>query len=340
MFLSRRLAVIGNKMGDSVIQTDLIPPSEKGVKLLVVNSFLMVVTAIWTALRFWCRKMKGAGYFAEDWMHLGALICLYGNLVCNNLGVLIGGAGQHLWELQSWHIVRLSVVAYSAQVFYAWSMGLVKMSIVWMLQRIFITPKFTIAARFVMAFNIAWTILTMSMGMLICQPIQMNWNPFTPGGHCGDQVAAFVWIGIIDVINEFCILLLPVPMVWRLQMPLRYKAAVFCMFGAGALTLIFAAVRVWEMAHVDFTDVSYAAVEATIYADVEPGVAIIVSCSPILRPLFDKVFGRSTPIDPKIDIGRRPDGGPRKTTLRTFGRSDRGRRVRRGIRSQRRVSPK
>ncbi|KAK8037649.1 hypothetical protein PG991_000995 [Apiospora marii] len=307
MFLSRRLAIAGNDAGPPVIQTDFIPPSEQGVKLLVINSVLMVLTAIWTALWFWCRKMKGAGYFVEDWMHLGALICFYGNLVCNNLGVLIGGAGHHLWELQPWHIVRLSVVAYSAQVFYAISMGLVKMSIVWMLQRIFITPAFALAAKAVMAFSVAWTILTILMGMLICQPVEMNWNPFTPGGRCGNQLAGFVAVGIIDVVNEFCILLLPMPMVWWLQMPLRYKAAVFCMFGVGVLTLIFAAVRVYEMAHVDFTDVSYAAIDATIYADVEPGVAIIVSCSPILRPLFDRVFGRATPTDPKRDW-RRPDG--------------------------------
>lgn len=109
------------------------------------------------------------------------------------------------------------------------------MNIVWMLHRIFATPKFAIAAKLVMAFTLVWTILVILMGLLICHPVQMNWDPFTPGGSCGDQVTGFMKVGIIDVVNEFCILVLPMPMLWRLRMPLRYRAALFCMFGAGIL---------------------------------------------------------------------------------------------------------
>lgn len=114
-------------------------------------------------------------------------------------------------------------------------MGLVKMSILWMLKRIFITREFAIAANIVMAFTLAWALMTILMGLLICHPVEMNWNPFTPGGRCGDQVAAFGAIGIVDMINELAILALPIPMVLQLMMPFRYKAALFCVFGAGVL---------------------------------------------------------------------------------------------------------
>lgn len=61
--------------------------------------------------------------------------------------------------------------------------------------------------------------------------------------------------------------------------------------------MICAAVRVYELVHIDYTDVTYAAMDATILANLESGVAIIVSCSPIMRPLFDRVFGRSISTD-------------------------------------------
>ncbi|KAK7946936.1 uncharacterized protein PG986_011257 [Apiospora aurea] len=292
MFLSPRLAIVGNDTTNhSVIPTNLIPPTEQGVRILVANAVLAVLTAVWTALRFWCRRMKGAGYFLEDWMHLGALVCFYGAVASNVLMVLVGGSGHHMSELQPWHIIRLSMAAYSTQVLYAFSMGLVKMSITWMLKRIFVTQQFALAARAVMVFTAAWTVMTILVGIFICRPVEMNWNPYTPGGICGDQLAAFASVGIVDIVNEVSILALPIPMIWRLQMPLRYKGALFCVFGAGILTSVFAAARLYNVIHLDFTDVSYSAVDANVYATVEPGVAIIVSCSPILRPLFDKVFG-------------------------------------------------
>ncbi|KAK8067622.1 hypothetical protein PG996_006734 [Apiospora saccharicola] len=321
MYLSPRLAIVSNDTAPAVIQTDFIPLNEQGVKLQVTNAVLVVLATTWTALRFWCRKMKGAGYFFEDWMHLGAVICFYGTAVANWLGNFFGGAGHHLAELQPWHIVRLSRIAYANQVLYAVSLCLVKMSIVWMLNRIFATPKFAIAAKVVMTFTLAWTILVILMGLLICHPVQMNWNPYTPGGSCGDQVLGFVSVGIVDIVNELCILILPMPMVWRLRMPLRYRAALFCMFGAGILTLLCATVRVYELIHIDYTDVTYTANDATILANVESGVAIIVSCSPILRPLFDRVFGRSSSTD---------DSPRHKFSLRTFGRSNRERKLRKG----------
>lgn len=74
MYLSPRLAIISNDTDYAVIRSDFIPLTEEGVKDLLTNAVLVVLTTIWTALRFWCRKMKGAGYFVEDWMHLGAVV--------------------------------------------------------------------------------------------------------------------------------------------------------------------------------------------------------------------------------------------------------------------------
>ncbi|KAK8073398.1 hypothetical protein PG994_004297 [Apiospora phragmitis] len=170
-----------------------------------------------------------------------------------------------------------------------------------MLKRIFVTQRFAAVAWAVMVFTIGWTVMNILMEALICRPIEMNWNPYTPGGKCGDQVTVFASIGIIDIVKECCILVLLIPMIWR-------------------LTLIFASVRLYNVLYLDFTDVSYSAVEANIYAVVEPGVAIIVSCSPILRPLFDNVFGRQVSSNAKSGSSEK---GQHKVALETFGRSNR-----------------
>ncbi|KAK8107070.1 uncharacterized protein PG998_009083, partial [Apiospora kogelbergensis] len=325
MYLLPRLVLVGNDTSLSVIETDFIPPTAQGVSIIAANVVLVILTAIWTTLRFWCRKLKGTGYFAEDWMHLTALVCFYGLVASSFSMVFLGGAGHHIGELQPKHIIRLSKATYSVQVLFAFSMGLVKLSILWMLKRIFITREFAIAANIVMAFTLAWALMTILMGLLICHPVEMNWNPFTPGGRCGDQVAAFGAIGIVDMINELAILALPIPMVLQLRMPFRYKAALFCVFGAGVLTLVFAAIRLYTVMNVDFADMSYSAVNTTTYSAVEPAIAIIVSCSPTLRPLFDRVFGRvlSTFTKSSGQAGTGKSNAKNDVTLETFGRTNR-----------------
>lgn len=113
MYLLPRLVLVGNDTSLSVIETDFIPPTAQGVSIIAANVVLVILTAIWTALRFWCRKLKGTGYFAEDWMHLTALVCFYGLVASSFSMVFLGGAGHHIGELQPKHIIRLSKVSNS-----------------------------------------------------------------------------------------------------------------------------------------------------------------------------------------------------------------------------------
>ena len=57
---------------------------------------------------------------------------------------LLGGAGHDIWRLQPFHIQRLMIFGFASQVLYAMSLGMLKISICWMLQRIFFVKKFKV----------------------------------------------------------------------------------------------------------------------------------------------------------------------------------------------------
>ncbi|ORY58542.1 uncharacterized protein BCR38DRAFT_400322 [Pseudomassariella vexata] len=313
MSLEPRLAIFTNETENPVeiFNSGLVPPSTEGWRIIGSGIVLLFLTALWTYMRYWSRKEIGRPFMLEDGLNLAAVIIFYGLVANNFVMVLVGGMGHHMYELQPWHVVRLSKATYACQLLYAASMGLVKISIIRMFMRIFFVRRFQIAGVIVMGFSIAWMILTMLIGILICQPIQMNWDPATPGGRCGDQVAAFSSVGIIDVINEFSMLLLPIPMIWKIHVHRRYKVLIGCMFGAGILTMIFGAVRLYEVLQVEFTDTAYTAVNVTTYSAVECGVAIIVSSSPLLKPVSDKMFGRFLAKTEKLNQG--PDWKEKET---------------------------
>jgi hypothetical protein len=73
------------------------------------------------------------------------------------------------------------------------------------------------------------------ISFLICHPVQMNWNLLTLGGKCGNQTVAFAATGVMDVITDLLILILPIPIVLKIELPRANKIALLVIFCLGIL---------------------------------------------------------------------------------------------------------
>ncbi|KAI1827659.1 hypothetical protein F4861DRAFT_329038 [Xylaria intraflava] len=312
MDLLPRLITAGNSTNNvTKIETDLVPLSGGGINLIVEAVFLTALTGLWTAMRLYCRHIKRVPLAIEDYIHLAALFFYYGQVITSFVSVLAGGAGHHVDELQSWHIVRFSKAIFVIQVLYALAVGLVKISITVMLMRIFVTRPVRIAGFAILVVSVLWVILTILVGLLLCMPIEKNWNPSVKG-TCGNQDAGFGAVAGLDIFNELSLIILPIPSIFRLQLSRRYKLALAGIFGTGIVTLVVAALRIPILLETDFTDLTYDT-RSQMAALAEPAVAIIISSSPMLRPLFDKVFsGILTTVD-KSTTGQSRDTGYRRS---------------------------
>ena len=69
----------------------------------------------------------------------------------------------------------------------------------------------------------------------MCNPREKLWNPLITDGHCFNSGTDFESSGIFNVISDFAILILPMPCLWKLQMPLRKKLLVMGVFATGFL---------------------------------------------------------------------------------------------------------
>ena len=200
--------------------------------------------------------------------------------------------------------MRFSQTAFAAQVLYALTLGFTKMSITWMIKRIFFEHSYVYIAYLIMALNFGWMLQTILTGLLICRPMTLNWDP-TARGHCGNQTLAFAAVSIVDIITDILIFAMPLKMLWGLQMKRVYKIALGCMFGAGIMsvshfalpsirtnllhrTIAFTAVRLYSVFTLDFSDMTYTFVPVSIIGMVQSGVAITVASAPLMRPAFDR----------------------------------------------------
>lgn len=79
-----------------------------------------------------------------------------------------------------------------------------------------------------------WFVICVIMSIAGCQPVSYFWNKLQTG-RCINEVDFFRGNGITNMMLDFLVLVLPLPMVWRLDLKLRQKLVVTGIFMLGIL---------------------------------------------------------------------------------------------------------
>ena len=110
---------------------------------------------------------------------------------------------------------------------------MIRASIILLYMHIFPTRPFRIVCYVVLAFNIAFLTATILATCLICTPISYNWNYTIRGGSCGNAKAYAIYTASLNLVLDFVVVILPMYILWGLQMATRRKVAVSGMFSMG-----------------------------------------------------------------------------------------------------------
>jgi hypothetical protein len=73
------------------------------------------------------------------------------------------------------------------------------------------------------------------IAFLFCIPLAANWDRTIPNAKCGNMAAEFISVGTINLLIDVAIIVLPMPVLWNLQLPIRKKLGLTAIFGIGAL---------------------------------------------------------------------------------------------------------
>jgi hypothetical protein len=71
--------------------------------------------------------------------------------------------------------------------------------------------------------------------MFACTPIKRNWDITITEGSCIDRTLLYMASAVLNILNDLLLLVLPIPMVVKLQMPRAQKAGLICILGVGSL---------------------------------------------------------------------------------------------------------
>ncbi|TVY63196.1 hypothetical protein Focb16_v015178 [Fusarium oxysporum f. sp. cubense] len=119
-----------------------------------------------------------------------------------------------------------------------------------------------------------------------CFPTQKNWQVVPdPGEKCSFKMQNFLVTTVLNVLTDALILGIPMPLLWKLQVPFRKKLVIGLLLSSGAFVIAAAIIRV-----VLTLSANPSALTINAWGVRETIVGILTVNIPILRPIFSKSF--------------------------------------------------
>lgn len=119
------------------------------------------------------------------------------------------------------------------EVLYCLIMGLIKLSIIVMYGSIFPQRRFHWALWFTAFLIVSWVTYGVLTGILECVPLEALWDPSIKDAKCINYGTLVVAAGVHNILLDFIILALPIPLVWALNMSREKKRMLIFTFAMG-----------------------------------------------------------------------------------------------------------
>lgn len=140
---------------------------------------------------------------------------------------------------------------------------------------------------------VGYNIVLVFLLIFTCNPVMKNFDVFITDGSCLDRTPLYMATAVLNMATDIILLILPIPMISKLQMPRVQKAGLICIFGVGSATCVTSGVRLFLLFPMLKTiDQTWAIVTPGIWILVEANLVIITGALPTMRLFFLHVAPR------------------------------------------------
>ena len=204
-------------------------------KVVSVSVIMIVLTTTVVALRFLVRKVKKIPFWWDDWL---CLIAFPFTILGAILSIANQALGHHVLSLTLPQIEQYLKILYAGEMQYGVGIVLVKLSILIFYRRVF--PMAHVGRYWQIAWWLLFILSSISIastfaGAFQCFPVAYFWNRAIPGGYCKDIMVYVRSSSAVNMVLDFLILFLPIPVLSKLQMGRPKKIGLICLFLLGGL---------------------------------------------------------------------------------------------------------
>ncbi|KAI9846022.1 MAG: hypothetical protein M1838_001472 [Thelocarpon superellum] len=268
-------------------------------QIVVVSGVCLAVSTPFVLLRMYTRLYLVRTFALEDFC---ALLAWLGAVAVAVIHIVLSyhGFGRHLWDVTISEFFVYGRLGLSYLAIYFAEVSLAKVTLLLLFHRLATTAWQRKVFLGVMIFIILYTIAMFFALIFSCHPVAYFWDLTISGGYCVNRTAILIFMAVMNVLTNFVILLLPVPLIWRLRLSRGGKAGVTVMFLVGLLDCAVSIVLVQTtipplitapvIGPFGATDVTYNLVLPGYWIAAEMHLSVICCCLPALGPFFSRYF--------------------------------------------------
>ncbi|MCJ1463280.1 hypothetical protein MMC07_001886 [Pseudocyphellaria aurata] len=253
---------------------------------------LSVVSTIAVALKLTSRRRTRAGLQADDYTISVALVFGWLNFVTGLL-VTRYGFGLHVIAVPPGNFKVLAEILYFTWPVYFIGVALTQISILFLYRRTFtlLILWFRIAF-YALLFLSAGSGIAISLALIFrCTPISAGWAPDIREAHCGVDVRKLAVAScLVNLVVDVLVVVAPMPLIWKLRVNLKTKAALTGMFLLAGFVCIINVVKLVYSLEASATDFTWD-VRVLIWTHAELTLGIVSVCLPCYKPLFAGLGG-------------------------------------------------
>ncbi|KAF2197508.1 hypothetical protein GQ43DRAFT_402891 [Delitschia confertaspora ATCC 74209] len=264
------------------------PESHSGKTAVCISTTFTTLAGIIVLLRIYTRFFLVRCAGIEDYAIIFAMLCSIGLTIAIATQAHYG-MGHHIAELEDSDMINSLKAFWGSLIMYYLALGTTKSSILLQYNRVFQTKKFRLTCNLVLLAVIVYSIWTVFGSIFACYPIKAFWTK--ERATCIDQFAMWFTNAGINILTDLVIIILPMPVIRRLNLAKKQKGALIGIFAVGGFVCIVSILRLQSLISISNSwDPTYDNPPAATWSSVETNVGIICSCLPCLRPLVAKFF--------------------------------------------------
>ncbi|KAF3390003.1 hypothetical protein DPV78_011518 [Talaromyces pinophilus] len=212
-------------------------------------------------------------------------------------GYSYAGIGEHLENLNQAELAKYPKTMLAASTIYFLCLAFAKLAILMFYYALLNVMQFWKYVIYVVSgIIVAYTLAIFLALIFACHPVERNWDaipPFWEIDHCIDRAGLYLATAITNTMSDIILILIPIPIIWKLHVTVRQKLGIAAILGVGCMTVIISIVRLATIYPlVTSNDQPYEMALASILIIIECDFAIICGCLPYLRQFLRRYAPR------------------------------------------------
>ncbi|KAL4921988.1 hypothetical protein BDW62DRAFT_208146 [Aspergillus aurantiobrunneus] len=286
----------------------MFPLEGRSLSIFAVTLVFLIISFVSVALRCFVRLSLVRAFGWDDALMVLAMALNILFALCGVIGARYG-LGRKMADFSTKTELETALFWWwLGQTSYVITCVVAKVSIALALLRLTVTRTHKIILWGVIGVSIAVGLVFWLMLMLQCKPVEFFWHRFTSEGSClnTDYILDIAYLySVMATICDFILGLLPIALVWKLNMNSKTKAALAGILSMGCVASAAVIVRIPYLHHYKDREFLYATTNISIWSNVEAGLGITAGSLVTLRPLFrwfrgtdyegskSKIYGRT-----------------------------------------------